>query len=326
MSHDKQIKVWDSSTFKCKTTMRGHEKGVWSINYEPKTGAKFATASPDSFVKLWDVKSGKCTDTLNGHTHFCYRAVFSNDGLNLASVGADSVVNYWDLRNTRNPVFQNKENKNCLLNCDFMPSDQQIVTTSIEGEISMFSVKQQKRVFHHETLPALIQTIHDAKVKSTADEDVDLNKIIKETSNIIFGCYTAKAENRHGYVLIGDQQGDISKIKVDYNKTEVESYLSGHSGAVRALEMNKEGSKIISCCADHSLRIWDFDSGKAQTILCGHQDVVVSTLSELITLLDIDWRQLHQRKHPGECFVGLQDYGLEGLRQWALPLGVRLMQ
>ena len=127
----------------------------------------------------------------------------------------------------------------------------------------MISVKQQKRIFYHETLPALVQTIHDAKMKSTADEDVDLNKIIKETSNIIFGCYTVKAEDKHGYVLIGDQQGDISKIKVDYDKTENENYFSGHSGAVRSMEMNKDGSKVASCCADHSLRIWDFNTCKA---------------------------------------------------------------
>ena len=54
---------------------------------------------------VWDAKTGKCTDTLKGHSLFCYKAVFSTDGLNAASVGADKVLNYWDLRNTKVPLF-----------------------------------------------------------------------------------------------------------------------------------------------------------------------------------------------------------------------------
>lgn len=34
------------------------------------------------------------------------------------------------------------ESENVLMNCDFLPNDQQIVTTSIAGEISVFSVKR----------------------------------------------------------------------------------------------------------------------------------------------------------------------------------------
>ena len=44
-----------------------------------------------------------------------------------------------------------------------MPHDQQIITTSISGEVSVFSVTDQKRVFMHETLPDLIQQNRDLK-------------------------------------------------------------------------------------------------------------------------------------------------------------------
>ena len=68
-SHDTTLKIWDSQTFKCKSTLKGHEKGVWSLQYD-NTGKRMVTSSPDSFVKIWDAKSGKCTDTLSGHTSF----------------------------------------------------------------------------------------------------------------------------------------------------------------------------------------------------------------------------------------------------------------
>ena len=93
-------------------------------------------------MKVWDIKSGKCTSTLKGHDHYCYKAVFDNDGMNIASVGADKLVNFWDVRNTKAPVFSNNESPNILMSVDFMPNDQQILTTSMEGEISIFSVKK----------------------------------------------------------------------------------------------------------------------------------------------------------------------------------------
>ena len=57
---------------------------------------------------------------------FCYKAVFDSNGVSVASVGADKMLNVWDVRLTKNPVmrvFSNGESKNCLLNCDFLPND-----------------------------------------------------------------------------------------------------------------------------------------------------------------------------------------------------------
>lgn len=106
-SHDMSIKVWDAPAYKCRMTLKGHEKGIWSLDYDRKTGSRFCTSSPDSLVKVWDIKSGKCSATLSGHTRYCYKAVFDNDGMNIASVGADKLLNYWDLRQTKTPVFSN---------------------------------------------------------------------------------------------------------------------------------------------------------------------------------------------------------------------------
>lgn len=99
-SHDRSIMIWDAPTYKCRSVLKGHELGVWSLAYDRPTGTKLITSSPDKLVKVWDVKSGKCTTTLKGHDHFCYKAVFDNDAAYIASVGADKLLNYWDVRNT----------------------------------------------------------------------------------------------------------------------------------------------------------------------------------------------------------------------------------
>jgi len=106
-SHDHTIKLWDAPKYGCKSTLKGHEKGVWGLSYSPD-GKQLISASPDWTAKIWDAKQGKCVDTLKGHTHFCFKAAFSPDGTHAATVGADCLLNYWDLRSTKAPVFSNK--------------------------------------------------------------------------------------------------------------------------------------------------------------------------------------------------------------------------
>ena len=47
--------------------MKGHELGVWCLNYFPD-GKRLLSASSDGMSKIWDVNSGKCTATLKKHT------------------------------------------------------------------------------------------------------------------------------------------------------------------------------------------------------------------------------------------------------------------
>ncbi len=106
-SHDHTIKLWDAPKYGCKSTLKGHEKGVWGLNYS-HDGKQLISASPDWRAKIWDAKNGQCVDTLKGHTHFCFKAAFSSYGTKAATVGADCLLNYWDLRSTKAPVFSNK--------------------------------------------------------------------------------------------------------------------------------------------------------------------------------------------------------------------------
>ena len=47
--------------------MKGHELGVWCLNYFPD-GKRLLSASSDGMSKIWDINSGKCTATLKKHT------------------------------------------------------------------------------------------------------------------------------------------------------------------------------------------------------------------------------------------------------------------
>lgn len=123
-SHDHTIKIWDGVKMKSTNTIKNaHDEGVWSLQYDRPTGTKLISCSPDSKVKVWDVKSGKAAITFAGHSHYCYKACFDNDAEHVASVGADKVLNYWDIRSNKAPLFKMEDSPSCLMGVDFMPND-----------------------------------------------------------------------------------------------------------------------------------------------------------------------------------------------------------
>ena len=140
----------------------------------------------------------------------------------------------------------------------------------------------------------------DRKTLINTDEDVDVDKITRETKNIMFGCTAVKGIDRlAGHYLVGNGNGDTIKYAKDGSGQKQIDTFSGHSMGVRSCEVNKKGTRLATCCEDHSLRIWDYDSCKAHNILAGHTDVVVSTFCEIANL-NLDWRLLLERVDSGE--------------------------
>jgi WD40 repeat protein len=59
---------------------------------------------------------------------------------------------------------------------------------------------------------------------------------------------------------------------------------------IRSLDVSKDASTLASGCSDHSIRLWDYNSGIAQNILVGHQDVVTGTaFLNQDTLISTSW-------------------------------------
>ena len=65
-SIDDTVKIWETSTGTCQSTLTGHSSAVRAVTWNPD-GSMLASGSEDNTIKLWDAQSGKEISTLSGH-------------------------------------------------------------------------------------------------------------------------------------------------------------------------------------------------------------------------------------------------------------------
>jgi len=92
---DKDVEIWDTSTWKAKTTLKGHTDYVNSVSWSPD-GKRLASGSDDGTVKIWDVASGQNVASVN-LIDVVLGVSWSPNGKYVAIASADHNVYVWDV-------------------------------------------------------------------------------------------------------------------------------------------------------------------------------------------------------------------------------------
>lgn len=108
-SHDKTPVLWDMSTFRPTTALKGHYAPLTSTAFSPSSRL-LATCSKDGNVRILDTESHRCIVTgegeamLVGQAGPVYCCVWSRSCGLAASAGKDRAVRLWDMQDTDNGV------------------------------------------------------------------------------------------------------------------------------------------------------------------------------------------------------------------------------
>ncbi|KAF3181430.1 U3 small nucleolar RNA-associated protein 13 [Orbilia oligospora] len=108
-SQDRTIKVWSAETGETVGICKGHRRGVWSVRFGPShvtastvggegAGRLLLSASGDKTVRLWNLADYSCLKTFEGHAGIVLKAMWLNNGLQVASAGGEGLVKIWEAR------------------------------------------------------------------------------------------------------------------------------------------------------------------------------------------------------------------------------------
>ncbi|KAM0254355.1 hypothetical protein ACHAQJ_006887 [Trichoderma viride] len=117
-SQDKTVKVWSVEEGEVQGILRGHKRGVWTVQFSPAqmpavqgedgpiTGkGVILTGSGDKSIKLWNLADYTCIRTFEGHSNSVLKVAWLNmtsrpeqsKGLvQFASAGGDGLVKIWN--------------------------------------------------------------------------------------------------------------------------------------------------------------------------------------------------------------------------------------
>ncbi|KAM0251970.1 hypothetical protein ACHAP5_001295 [Fusarium lateritium] len=117
-SQDKTVKIWSAEEGEVQGILRGHKRGVWTVQFSPAqlpaiqgedgpvTGKGVVlTGSGDKTIKLWNLASYTCVRTFEGHSNSILKVAWlkmpsnqeqSKKRVQFTSAGGDGLVKVWD--------------------------------------------------------------------------------------------------------------------------------------------------------------------------------------------------------------------------------------
>lgn len=96
-SHDKTVKLWNSSDLNCVAILRGHKRGVWKVKFSP-VDKILASCSGDKTVKIWSIVDFSLLRSFEGHCASVLCLAFVNLGNQLVSGSSDGLIRLWSVR------------------------------------------------------------------------------------------------------------------------------------------------------------------------------------------------------------------------------------
>ncbi|KAI5284018.1 SCF ubiquitin ligase complex subunit cdc4 [Ascosphaera aggregata] len=265
-SDDTNINVYDTKTGALRTTLRGHEGGVWALEY---VGNTLVSGSTDRSVRVWDIERAECTQVFQGHT---------------STVRCLQILQ---------PV---KVGEGPDGGAEYVPKEPLIITGSRDSTLRVWKLPGRNDPKFYQTGPAqdeysssyFVRTLtgHQHSVRALAAYGDTLVSGSYDTTVRVWKISTGQCLHRlqghhmkvYSVVLDHERERCISgsmdhMVKIWCLKTGAALFtLEGHHSLVGLLDLR--ANRLVSAAADSTLRIWDPENGRCRSILTAHTGAI----------------------------------------------------
>uniref|UniRef100_A0A673AXV7 Apoptotic protease-activating factor 1 n=1 Tax=Sphaeramia orbicularis TaxID=375764 RepID=A0A673AXV7_9TELE len=303
----KMLKVFKSKSGEKLMEIQAHDEEVLCCAFSPDDRL-LATCSSDKKVKVWNVERAMLLRVFEEeHEEQVNHCQFTNTTrrLLLATCSNDKFLNVklWNLNkpSSQNTVFGHFEPVN---HCCFSPDDNFLSTSSNDGTVKLFQVSSAnewktinvREMFTESDEEVLVKcstwTADGKRIICAARNDVWVRLFFVfdvETSDMLLEIRT----NRLSMVQYCHACPTSNLLAIAYSNYAVELWdlgsnkkmadCSGHLSWVQRVQFSPDGSQLLSCSDDQTVRLWETKKVHTSSAVCLKRDSdVLFTDEEII--------------------------------------------
>jgi len=269
-SRDKTIRIWDTTSGKCKKELKGHTSDINSLVVLPNGDL---VSGSDLSIRIWDTTSGKCKKELKGHTSRFISLVVLPNG-DLASCPGDKTIRIWDTTSGKSKKIL--KGHTYWINSLVVLPNGDLASGSRDKTIRIWDTTSGKFTElkgHNGPIFSLVVLPNGDLASGSSDHtiriwDTTSGKCKKELKG-----HTDSSIQNFVVLSNGDLASSGSRdftIRI-WNTTsgKCKQELKGHTDSIQNFVVLSNGD-LASGSVDYTIRIWDTTSGKCKKELKGH--------------------------------------------------------
>lgn len=271
-SADRTIKIWDLASGRLKLTLTGHIDQVRGLAVSSKHTYMFS-AGDDKLVKCWDLEQNKVIRSYHGHLSGVYCLALHPTIDILLTGGRDSVCRVWDIR-SKMQIHALSGHDNTVCSVFTRPTDPQVVTGSHDSTIKFWDLRYGKTMatltHHKKSVRAMAHHPKEDCFASASADNIKkfklpkgefMHNMLSQQKTII----NAAAVNEEGVLATAGDNGSLwfwdwtSGHNFQQAQTIVQPGSLESEAGIYALTYDATGSRLISCEADKTIKMWKED-------------------------------------------------------------------
>jgi len=270
-SADRTIKIWDLAARKLKLTLTGHVAGVRSLVASDRHPYLFS-AGEDRQVFCWDLETNKAIRHYFGHNAGVYTLALHPALDLLVSGSRDRSVKVWDIR-SRAPVFSWHNHTATIHTVAAQASEPQVISGSADTTIRLWDLTAGKTratlTNHSKGIRDILLHPSENTMASAGADNIkrwkfpDGNFINNFEHNS--GTIQALAINHENVMVSASDTGTLkfwdwrTAHCFSQNETIAQPGSVASEAGIFDLAFDKTGSRLITCEADKSIKVWAED-------------------------------------------------------------------